>query len=247
MFCTNCGKENSNGAKFCQECGFKLNMVEVEDNNIGNDEEFNQTNDITVMEIKTLTQKLTLKSNTFDYEYKEVKKQTFKYENISNLYFSWTEKSMNYIPSGVNIELQMKVDGLKVPIRIFKMTFFRHKAKKIDEIHDAFEYLKEKTFDSRLQRNLELLEKNKYYEYNKTKFYLNGMVEQGDLKCNISDIPLEKISFGKMGNFDVMYIYYGIGKGFFNKNIKNIGTIIDWDKDIFYALLLLTTGISPKA
>ena len=31
MFCTNCGKENPDGAKFCENCGKKIEEV-VEDN-----------------------------------------------------------------------------------------------------------------------------------------------------------------------------------------------------------------------
>ena len=161
------------------------------------------------------------------------KKRIYSYDTIRNICFAWVEKYINGIPSGATIVFGLLLNPPHKKI-LLQLASDSRRSSKISDAYNAFRYISSKTYDSRLQRYINSIKSNGYFDYiyltpryrlKTCRFFTDGLVEINRKSFNINEVKLNSIP---------LFLEFIFTEGIFGKKIC-LSTAVD--RDIFYALI----------
>jgi len=178
------------------------------------------------------------------------KDQQYSFDSIQHIYFNWTVHSVNDTPDSEAMLLILILEPPHPEIHtaarggvLKRFSIQKYKlTPQIQHLYNAYKYISEKTFHSRLHGYIATLEsekKFKYIHYKNPKgkkkeyvyFHSNGLVEIGKKSFNVHDVKVRRFPYN---------LTFKITKGLFGKMVViNIGV----DNDVFTYLFSKLYGI----
>jgi hypothetical protein len=171
---------------------------------------------------------VTIKTNSIKY-----KDRDYTYDLVIHVGFFWKKTYYNGIPSWSEIRLNLSMKGLGDLVTIAGNTPFALESRKAMDIYSAFLYVRHLSCPFRYKSYAEFINNNRYFEYDGTKFHVDGTIERKGIKYNIRNGQLLK------SPFQLKFVMKP-GKLFDKKIVINT----HWDSDVFYELLKTLYGIA---